>query len=100
MEYVRNAGRAFSPLDRELGILNGELTPRLQESVVRLSTWMPFGRATKELRYFTRVEVSEATARRITEGAGSNYVGVQNQQVEHILKQAPPSPPGPQVQLI
>jgi hypothetical protein len=100
MEYVRNAGRAFSPLDRELELLNGELTPRLQESVVRLSTWMPFGRAAKELRYFTRVEVSEATARRITEGAGSNYVEVQNQQVEHILKQAPPSPPGPQVQLI
>jgi hypothetical protein len=100
MEFVRNAGRAFSPLDKELELLNGELTPRLQESVVRLSTWMPFGRAAKELRYFTRVEVSEATARRITEGAGSHYVGVQNEQVEHILKQAPPSPPGPQVQLI
>lgn len=100
MEFVRNAGRAFFPLDKELGLLNGELTPRLQESVVRLSTWMPFGRAAKELRYFTRVEVSEATARRITEGAGSDYVGVQNQQVEHILKQSPPSPPGPQVQLI
>jgi hypothetical protein len=71
MQYVRNAGRAFSPLDKELGLLNGELTPRLQESLVRLSTWMPFGRAAKELKYFTRVEVSEATARRITEGAGS-----------------------------
>ena len=100
MEYVRNAGRAFSPLDKELGLLNGELTPRLQESLVRLSTWMPFGRAAKELRHFTRVEISEATARRITEGAGSDYVGVQSKQVEHILKHAPPSPPGPEVQLI
>ena len=100
MQYVRNVGRAFSPLDKELGLLNGELTPRLQESVVRLSTWMPFGRAAKELKYFTRVEVSEATARRITEGAGSDYVGVQTEQVEHILKQAPPSPPGPELQLI
>lgn len=61
---------------------------------------MPFGRAAKELKYFTRVEVSEATARRISEGAGSNYVQVQNEQVEHILNQAPPSPPGPQLELI
>lgn len=100
MEYVRNAGRAFSPLDKELGLLNGELTPRLQESLVRLSTWMPFGRASKELKYFTRVEVSEATARRITEGAGANYVQVQSEQVEQILEQTPLSPEGPQLQLI
>ncbi len=80
--------------------MNGELTPRLQESLVRLSTWMPFGRAAKELKYFTRVEISEATARRITESAGSDYVGVQSEQVEEILKQTPPSPPGPELQLI
>ena len=61
---------------------------------------MPFGRAAKELRYFTRVEISEATARRITEGAGSDYVQVQSKQVEQILNQAPPSPPGPELQLI
>lgn len=54
----------------------------------------------KELRYFTRVEVSEATARRITEEAGSDYIGVQSEQVKQILKQAPPSPPGPELQLI
>jgi len=61
---------------------------------------MPFGRAAKELKYFTRVEISEATARRITEGAGSDYVEVQNKQVEQILGQAPPSPPGPELQLM
>jgi hypothetical protein len=76
------------------------MTPRLQESLVRLSTWMPFGRAAKELKYFTRVEVSEATARRITESAGSDYVGVQSEQVEEIVKQVPASPPGPELQLI
>src|SRR6185369_13290676 len=91
---------AFSPLDRELGLLRGELTPRLQESLVRLSTWMPFGRAAKELRYFTRIEVSEATARRITEGAGSDYVQVQSEQVEQIFNHAPASPSGPELQLI
>jgi len=61
---------------------------------------MPFDRAAGELRHFTRAEVSEATARRITEGAGSDYVEVQNKQVEQILRQAPPSPPGPELQLI
>jgi hypothetical protein len=100
MEYVRNAGQAFSPLDKELGLLNGELTPRLQESLIRLSTWMPFCRAAKELKYFTRVEVSAATARRITEGAGSDYVEVQSKEVEQIVKRAPESPSGPEVQLI
>jgi hypothetical protein len=61
---------------------------------------MPFGRAAKELKYFTRIEVSEATARRITEGAGSDYVEVQSEQVEQILNHAPASPPGPELQLI
>ncbi len=61
---------------------------------------MPFGRAAKELKYFTRVEVSEATARRVTESAGSDYVEVQNEQAEQILKQAPTSPPGPELELI
>jgi len=61
---------------------------------------MPFGRAAKELRYFTRIEVSEATARRITEGAGSDYVQVQSEQVEQIFNHAPASPSGPELQLI
>lgn len=100
MEYARNAGRAFFPLDQELGLLGGELIPGLQESVVRLSTWMPFSRAAKELKHFTGVEVSEATARRIAEGAGSSYVQVQNEQTEQILRVPPSSPPGPETELI
>lgn len=61
---------------------------------------MPFARAAKEVRHFTGVEISEATARRITEGAGSEYVAMQNEEVEQILKQAPESPSGPELQLI
>ena len=76
------------------------MTPRLQESLVRLSTWMPFRRAAKELKYFTKVEVSESTARRITEQAGSDYVEVQSEEVEELVEKAPPSPPGPELQLI
>ena len=100
MEYVRDAGRAFSPLDKELELLSGELTPWLQESLARLSTWMPFRRAAKELKYFTGVEVSDATARRISEAAGANYVQVQNAQTEEILSTTPAAPAGPEVELI
>ena len=45
MESARRAGRAFSPLDDELALLPGALTPSLQEDLVRLGVWMPFGRA-------------------------------------------------------
>ena len=49
MGNVRSVERAFFPLDEELGLLAESLTPRLAESVVRLGTWMPFGRASAEL---------------------------------------------------
>ena len=38
-------GQAFFPLDEELELLPGALTPSLQEDLVRLGAWMPFGRA-------------------------------------------------------
>jgi hypothetical protein len=61
---------------------------------------MPFSRAAKELKHFTGVEVSEATARRIAEVAGSSYVEVQNKQTEQILREPPASPPGPETELM
>ena len=70
MQSAPSAKRGFSPLDDELQLLPGQLTPALQESLVRLGTWMPFARAAKELGFFTHVSVTEATARRETEAAG------------------------------
>src|SRR5712664_3877505 len=35
-------GWAFFPLDEELGLVSGGLTPRGEEMLVRLSTWMPY----------------------------------------------------------
>ena len=35
-------GGLFSRLYEELGLLSGGLTPRGEETLVRLSTWMPF----------------------------------------------------------
>jgi hypothetical protein len=87
-------GRAFSPLDEELGLLPGQLTPRLQEQVTRLGTWMPFERVAVELEALNGARISAATARRVTEAAGATYVAVQDAEVERLEKEAPPAPPG------
>ena len=59
---ARPVGRAFSPpLDNELALLPGHLTPSLLESMAHVGTWMPFDKAVQELRFFTQVEVSEPT---------------------------------------
>jgi hypothetical protein len=76
------------------------LTPRLHERLVRLGTWLPFRPAARMLAVFTGVTVSEATARRQTEGAGAAYVALQGAEATR-LAQAPPEPPtGPAVQLV
>ncbi len=100
MRCVPNASLVFSPLDDELQPLPGRLPPSLEESLVHLGTWMPFARALKELRFFNRVHVTEATVRRDTEAAGAAYVTVQTEEVERIERTAPRPPEGPAVQLL
>jgi hypothetical protein len=87
--------RGFSPLDEELGLVPGHLTPRLQESLVRLGTWMPFRHAAHELTFFTGVPLSEATARRTAEQAGAAYVAVQTAEVDDLERTLPRPPVGP-----
>jgi hypothetical protein len=100
MWCARPARSGFSPLDEELALLPGQLTPRLQESLVRLGTWLPFRQAAEALTFFTGVTVSAATGRRITEGAGAAYEAVQTAVVERIEQELPPAPTGPRVQLL
>jgi len=94
------AERAFSPLDEELELLPGQLTPSLQEDLVRLSAWMPFERAGKELQHFRQVNVSRPTAERLTEAAGAAYVALQTAEVQRIEKELPPAPAGPRQQFL
>lgn len=54
----------FFPLDEELDLEEGWLSPRSQEHLVHLAIWMPFERATEMLAELTGVQTSEATARR------------------------------------
>ncbi len=81
-------------------MLPGQLTPSLQEDVVRLGSWMPFARAGQELQYFRHVAVSRPTVERLSEAAGAAYVAHQTAEVERIEKELPPAGVGPAQQLL
>ena len=95
MRLARAAALGFSPLDEELGLLPGKLTPRLQQAVVRMGTWMPFERAAGELAYLLGVRLSESRVRRLTEQAGRAQVAAQEAEVARLEREAPPAPAGP-----
>jgi hypothetical protein len=77
--------------------LPGALTPRLQASLVRLGSWMPFGHAARELGWLTQVAVSRQAAQRLTEAAGAAYVAEQTAAVEALERRPTPEPAGPAV---
>src|SRR6185437_4424302 len=70
-------GPGFFPLDEELALVPGNLTPRQQEHLVHLATWMPFARAVQMLERVVGVQVSEPTVRRQAEAAGAQVEAVQ-----------------------
>jgi hypothetical protein len=61
-----DVGTGLFPLDDELELLPGMLTPWLQQSLVRLGSWLLFAHAARELGALTRasggVLVSESVA--------------------------------------
>jgi hypothetical protein len=71
MPLARSAGQGFFPLDEELALLPGSLTPSLQEALVRLGARMPFRSAVQELAFLKHVTTTEATVRRHAETAGA-----------------------------
>ena len=76
-------GRGFFPLDEELALAPGlSLTPRQQDHLVHLSSWMPFERAAQMMECLLGVQVSEATTRRLTEQAGALAQAVQTAQAQ------------------
>lgn len=92
--------RVFSPLDEELSLLPGPLTPRLVEDLVHLGTWMPFPISARNLGRFHQVKVSEASARRWTEKAGAALVAQQTAEVERLVRDEVAPPQGPPLQQI
>ncbi len=87
-------GTAFFPLDKALGLLPGECTPRLQEAVTLLSTLVPFQVAVDTLAQLLGVRVSKASAVRMTEAAGAAYVAIQAAEVAALEQAAPVAPVG------
>jgi len=62
--------RAFFPLDEELGLVAGQLTPLLAESLVRLGSWLPFAPAATMVAFFTQTQVAPSSVRRMTQATG------------------------------
>lgn len=100
MGTARPARRGLSPLDEELELLPGELSPALAQELVELGATLPFGKAAAKLHRFTGVWVSEAGARAYTEGAGAAYVAEQATELARLARELPPDPPGPAVQQV
>ena len=59
MAPVPSVGSAFFPLDEQLGLLSGGLTPRGEEMLVRLASWMPFEQARDMLQELVGMQVSK-----------------------------------------
>lgn len=91
MASVQNVDRAFFPLDEELELLPGKLTPHAHECLIRFGTIMPFAKAAKELEFVLKVGVSEPTTRRYVEAAGKAYEEYQTVEVERVEKTCPPA---------
>ncbi len=81
--------KGFFPLDEELELLPGKLTPREHECLVRLSGWMPFGKAVELLGDFVGMEVSQIVAQNYTETAGAMYVQMQEEEVAQLEGEMP-----------
>jgi hypothetical protein len=99
--YCPTCQVGFFPLDEQLGLRpKVGFTPKVEEGMARLGTWMPFRAAQRELAFFLGVEVAEATVRQITEQAGAAQMQGQAAEVEALLRERPDSPVGPAVQLL
>ncbi len=86
-------GQGFFPLDEELALQPGCLTPRQREHLAHLAVWMPFKRACQMLEEFLGIQVSEPTVRRGTQRAGTLYETrqtVQSQQTSQAEAAATP----------
>ncbi len=82
-------GWGFFPLDKELELLPGKLTPIGRERLVRLSGWMPFAQAAELYRDFSGIEVSKNIGQRGTELAGRIYAEMEEEEVQRLQTRHP-----------
>src|SRR5437763_12958283 len=94
MVPARPVGWAFFPLDEQLGLLSAGVTPRAEETLVRLASWMPFESAQELLQDLLSVQVSKSTARRATLASGQAGLAVCEGEEERLKQEAPQAPAG------
>jgi hypothetical protein len=94
MAFVHSAGKGFFPLDEELELLPGILTPHGHECLVRLASWMPFEKAAEMLEDFMGIRVSQIVSQKYTEEAGAAYEHIQAEEVRRLEKEMPPAEKG------
>ncbi len=75
-------GSVFSPLDEELALLPGNLTPGQQNHTVHLASWMPFKKAASMMEKLLGVQISEETVRRLTQRMGGALEQAQTQEAQ------------------
>ncbi len=78
--------------------MSGGLTPRAEETLVQLSTWMPYESGRELLEDLLGVRVSKATARRATLHTGQAALAVWDAEVEQLQQEAPEAPAGAEKQ--
>ncbi len=89
MGSVWTADMVFFPLDEELELLSGKLTPYGHERLVKLSSNVPFERAVELFEDFMGIQVSKDVGQRYTEEAGAMYEELQKEEMEEIQKKRP-----------
>ncbi len=94
MRFVQLAGRGFFPLDEELELLPGKLTPREHERLARLAGWVPFERAVELLEEFLGIAIDKSMAQRYTEAAGAVSVQTQEEEVMRLEREMPEAAAG------
>jgi hypothetical protein len=87
MAPVPPAAQVFSPLDEQLGLQPGSLTPLQLQHLVHFAALHSFGQAAKMLKQHHGVQVSVSTSRRQTEALGAAAETVQNEQARATLAQ-------------
>ncbi len=80
--------------------MSGGLTPRGEEMLVRLASWMPFEQAQEFLQDLVGIQVSKATARRATLQTGEAALAVCAGEVERLKQEVPQAPGGADKQLL
>jgi hypothetical protein len=70
------------------------MTPRAEESLARLASWMPFESAQEVLEDLLGVRVSKATARRVTLATGEAALAACEREEERLKREAPQAPEG------